>query len=516
MIFSGKKISNRFVYILLKGQNISNIDLIMKTRWIIALYLLVISSGGIMLFKDIIFKEKEPVAFEDFVDKEVPILMKKRGVTGANIAIIRNGKVSQIKNYGFADRKNNIPITKETRFRVASVSKVLTAWGVLNLVEEGLLDLERPVEDYLSRWKFPESEYDSKEVTVRRLLTHTAGVSVSYYGGYSPNKKRTSLIESLEGENVAHGPVQLIAAPGTVKRYSGGGYTVLQLLIEEITGMPFDKYMEEEIIMPLGLRNYAYTYDPLSDVPQLALPYGRNGKPLPIYLYTEKAAGGFMCSIEDLSLFLLSFINDQTVLSGETIDAMIDKDRIQITGILENEISKHIGFGGTTLGYSADVWLDLTTQDGYASMYNSTNGVYLGADIANQWLQEHASTPDPTLMILNLEFYGIRLAAYILGIVCFVIGHRRYRMFRLKREHYSFRWKKKYSELRLIYALLILSVIVFWWISFHTLIFYPPIQIPWLPDSFIYLSIFSTIILAHSAFKTLFISKSLKPSPQEL
>jgi hypothetical protein len=212
---------------------------------------------------------------------------------------------------------------------------------------------------------------------------------------------------------------------------------------------------------------------------------------------------------------LLSFINNQTVLSRETIDALVDKDRIQITGILEDDSSKHIGFGGTTLGYSADVWLDLTTQDGYVSMFNSTNGVYLGADIANQWLQEHTSTPDPSLMILNLEFYGIRLAAYIMGIVCFVLGHRRYRMFLLKREHYSFGLKKKYSVLRLIYALLILSVIVFWWISFHTLIFYPPIQIPWLPDSFIYLSIFSTIILAHSALKSLFLSKTLQPTRQQ-
>lgn len=479
----------------------------MKTGWRIALYLIIMTVAGFFEFKDILFSSSSPADFNNFVDNEVPVLMKKQGIPGASIAIIQNGRVTQITSYGHADRKNNVPISKETRFRIASISKPLTAWGIMKLVEKDMLELDRPVEDYLTRWKFPESDYDSKEVTTRRLLTHSAGVSVPSYGGYAPDNKRTTIIESLNGENVAYGPVTLNSAPGTATRYSGGGYSILQLLIEDITGQTFDEYMEEEIVIPLGLRNYSYTYEPLSDGGRLAKPYGRNGRPLPIYLYTEKAAGGFICSIEDLASFLLAFTSDQIVLSRETIDTMTDKNGIPIIGILENGSSKCIGFGGTTLGYSADMWLDLSSKSGYVSMYNSTNGVYLGAEIADQWLREYASTPDPTRKILNLEFYGIRLMAFILGNIFIILMYRRYRKYRLHREHFHFGLKKKNSWLRIIYVILILSVILFWWIGFHTLTLYPPINTPWLPDSFVYVSIFTTLILTHSVIRTLFIRK---------
>jgi uncharacterized membrane protein YbhN (UPF0104 family) len=148
-------------------------------------------------------------------------------------------------------------------------------------------------------------------------------------------------------------------------------------------------------------------------------------------------------------------------------------------------------------------------------MFNSTNGVFLGADIANQWLLENASSSDPSLKILNIEDYGIRLMAFILGNICVLLAYRRLRMYRSHREGYSFRMKKKHPWLRIIYAVLLLSVIPVWWIFFHTLTFYPPIQTPWLPNSFLYLSILTTMFLLHTAFKTLFIVKykhSITPS----
>lgn len=479
----------------------------LKTGLRIALYLIVMLAIGILLFKDILVLDKNPGNFETFINQDVPELMKKRGVPAASIAIIQNGAVSQVRTYGYVNIENKRSNSYEMRYRVASLSKPLTAWGIMKLVQNGKLELDRPVEDYLSRWKFPESEFNSSDVTVRRLLTHTAGVSVPSYGGYAPDNKRTTLIESLNGENVAYGPVRLIAPPGSGTRYSGGGYTILQLLIEEVSGLSYEKFMKEEVLDPLNFDNYTFTYDPVSEADLLALPYGRNEKPLPIYLYTEKAAGGFICSIGDLANLLLSFVNDQNVLSPEIIEMMTSKDKVPIIGILENDGNKYIGFGGTTLGYSADMWLDMTTLTGYVSVFNSTNGVYLGADIANQWLLENASTPDPTIKILNIEFYGIRMMAFILGNICILLAYRRFRMYRLHRESYSFRIKKKYPWLRIIYSVLVLSAILFWWISFHTLAFYPPINFPWLPDSLIYLSIFTTLILAHSAFKALFINK---------
>jgi CubicO group peptidase (beta-lactamase class C family) len=330
-------------------------DPIMKPGMRIALYTIIMLGAGILLFKDIPFLEKSPCNFEIFVNQDIPGLLRKRGVPAASIAIIQNGAVSQVKTYGYVDIKNKRSNSNEIRYRVASLSKPLTAWGIMKLVQDGKLELDTPVEDYLSQWKFPLSDFNSNEVTVRRLLTHTAGVSVPSYGGYAPNKKRTTIIESLNGVNVAYGPVKLIASPGTVTRYSGGGYTILQLLVEEVSGMTYEKFMGKEILGPLKLSNYTFTYNPISDDGMLALPYGRNNNPLPIYLYTEKAAGGFICSIEDLAKFLLSFVKDQDVLSPEIIKMMTNKDEVPIIGILESDGNKYIGFGGTTLGYSADM-----------------------------------------------------------------------------------------------------------------------------------------------------------------
>lgn len=240
--------------------------------------------------------------------------------------------------------------------------------------------------------------------------------------------------------------------------------------------MPLDKYMEENILIPLKMNNYSYFYDQ-KDEDKLALPYGRNGKRLPIYLYTENAAGGFICSIKDLANFTLSFINNQDVLSKETVELMIDKKGIPIIGILEKNDNKLIGFGGTTLGYSADLWLNTTTKNGYVSMFNSTNGIYLGADIANQWLMENASIPDPTIMMINIEFYGIRAIAFILGWGLVFLVWRRISKNRSQKE-------------------------------FITLKYYPPYQTPWLPDSFIYLSLIMSLFIVYFIFKILFVYKN--------
>ena len=150
--------------------------------------------SGIVVFNDLIIRNKDYNNFENFMEQEIPELMKTRGVMGASIAIIKNGEISQIRTYGYADKENHIKNSSEKRFRIASLSKPMTAWGIMKLVQDGKLDLHKPVEDYLIRWKFPESDYDTKAVTAERLLTHNAGVSVPSYGGYPANKKRTTII----------------------------------------------------------------------------------------------------------------------------------------------------------------------------------------------------------------------------------------------------------------------------------------------------------------------------------
>ena len=178
----------------------------------------------------------------------VPELLKRYDVPGAAVALIERGDVAWTAGFGVADRVANEPVNPGTVFNVGSVSKSVAAWGVIKLVEEGRLDLDESAQVYLSRWGLPQSAFDASAVTVRRMLTHTAGLSVHGYLGQVADDRLWTLEESLLGRDTivdmfrpdslydGTGGVRLILPPGTKSRYSGGGYTVTQLLLEELTG----------------------------------------------------------------------------------------------------------------------------------------------------------------------------------------------------------------------------------------------------------------------------------------
>ncbi len=126
-------------------------------------------------------QENQEQSIEQFVseiDKIIPQLLHDFTVPGAAVAIIENGEIVLQKGYGFSDIEKNTKVDTKTGFNIGSISKTIAAWGVMKLVQEGKLDLDAPAEKYLTRWHLPESEFDSNEVTIRRLLSHTAGLSL--------------------------------------------------------------------------------------------------------------------------------------------------------------------------------------------------------------------------------------------------------------------------------------------------------------------------------------------------
>ena len=155
---------------------------------------------------------------------------------GLAVALVHHGQAVWLAGYGVADRTTGEPVTAATRFQAASLSKPVTAWGVLRLVERGRIGLDEPVVGRLPRWRLPPSPFDADGVTVRRLLSHTAGLSVHGYVGQNPDRPRSSIAASLAGETGDGFPVELLEAPGRRWLYSGGGYSVAQLLVEELTG----------------------------------------------------------------------------------------------------------------------------------------------------------------------------------------------------------------------------------------------------------------------------------------
>src|SRR5579884_642357 len=137
--------------------------------------------------------------FGRWLDQHVPALLARHGVPGVAIALVRNGAVAWAAGYGLADAASGRPVTPETVFQVASVSKPVAAWGIVCLAEQGRLDLDAPVDRYLTRWHLPPSELDVAGVTARRLLSHTAGLSLPGYWGTAPDQPLPTLEESLSG-----------------------------------------------------------------------------------------------------------------------------------------------------------------------------------------------------------------------------------------------------------------------------------------------------------------------------
>ena len=235
--------------------------------------------------------------------RRTPDLLKKNKIPGMAAICVHNGKVIWNESFGLADKKNNIPVSNQTVFELASISKTLTAWGVMKLVEQGIIELDESVCKYMKRWQFPEGEYDANKITFRMLLNHIAGLSQNYYLGYKKHHKLPSLEEAISyGGNQKDG-VHIIYEPGTKLFYSGGGYLVLQLLIEEITGKEFSTYMKEEILDPLGMKDSTFEWNPEWKNRE-AKGYGILGGQMGKRFYVEKAAAGLYSTPNDFAKFI--------------------------------------------------------------------------------------------------------------------------------------------------------------------------------------------------------------------
>lgn len=197
-------------------------------------------------------------------------------------------------------------IDERTLFQVASLSKWFTAWGVMKLVEQGRVDLDAPVSRYLTRWQLPESQYDHNEVTVRRLLAHNSGLTDGLgFLGFGPDQTIPSLEQELTDTTdtlpSADGVIRVGAKPGSGWRYSGGGYLILQLMIEDVTQESFDAFMRREIFEPLGMSDSTFV-DP--DPARLADIFDLDGSPATHYRFAATGAASLYASAADLSLFL--------------------------------------------------------------------------------------------------------------------------------------------------------------------------------------------------------------------
>ena len=261
------------------------------------------------------------VAHADVLDDYVREQMRENRVPGLSLAIVDKWRIASVRCYGVVEPKTNRPVVPSTLFQAGSISKSVAAVGTLRLVEQGVLKLDEDVNVKLSGWKVPENSFTQRQkVTLRRILSHTAGLTVHGFPGYPVNAPLPTLIQILNGENPANtAPIVVDTVPGDNWRYSGGGYTVMQELVQEVTGEPYAGFLKRMVLDPAGMTDSSYEQpQPLSRTQRAATGTYPNGSAVRgrWHVYPEMAAAGLWTTPTDLATFILSIENSYSGLPG--------------------------------------------------------------------------------------------------------------------------------------------------------------------------------------------------------
>lgn len=235
--------------------------------------------------------------------------MAELHVPGVSIAVIHDGAIQWARGFGVT-RVGGSPVTARTLFQAASISKPVTALAALHLVQAGKLDLDADVNRYLKTWKIPANTFTEQHpVTLRELLTHTAGMTVHGFAGYASDAPVPTLIQILDGTPPANSPaIRVDMTPGTAWRYSGGGYVIVQQLLEDVTGTPFAKLMRDTVLVPIGMAESTFDQPlPASRMVDVAWPHRSSGQPVRggPHVYPERAPAGLWTTPSDLARYAL-------------------------------------------------------------------------------------------------------------------------------------------------------------------------------------------------------------------
>jgi len=349
-------------------------------------------------------------------------------IPGLSIAVIQNYKLIWAKGYGWADDSLKTPVTTQTLFQAASISKSLNGVGVLKLVQNKKVDLYTDINTYLTSWKFP---YDSlasgKKITIANLLSHTAGLTVHGFRGYDRGTPLPTVIQILDGVKPANSDaVRSMFAPGIKSEYSGGGTTISQLIVMDVTHLPYAEYMKKEVLLPLGMTGSTFSQPPTGIKPTLlATGYRGDGKPVEgnYHIYPEEAPAGLWTNPTDLAKYI---IETQLAYEGKSAKVLNQSttvirltpyiDKNAALGVFINNDKAYFGHGGANEGFRCQYYGSLKDGNGVVVMVNSDNGsilqevinsvakVYGFKGLYNSTVKETATVPDEVLQTYTGEY----------------------------------------------------------------------------------------------------------------
>ena len=317
---------------------------------------------------------------EAFIDGILPLQLKRDDIAGATITVVKDGKILFAKGYGFADVEKNKPVSaQETLFRPGSVSKLFTWTAVMQLFEQGELDLDRDVNDYID-FKIPDAF--GKPITLKNVLTHTPGFEEQIKDLIVTDTSTPNLGQYVK----THIPAR-IYPPGTVPAYSNYATALAGYIVERVSGRSFEEYVDENIFKPLKMTHSTFS----QPLPSNLAPLMSNGyrlgsdQPQPFETVTAFPAGSLSASATDLAQFMLAHLQegqlgDARILKPETVRlmhsrlfALDDAANAMCYGFYEESRNGHriIGHGGDTVFFHSDLHLVLDQKVGFYVSYNS-------------------------------------------------------------------------------------------------------------------------------------------------
>ncbi|HXO34555.1 MAG TPA: serine hydrolase [Candidatus Acidoferrales bacterium] len=356
-------------------------------------------------------------------------LMQLYNVPGLSIAVIDNFKIAWAKGYGVTAAGSSTPVTVHTLFQAGSISKPVAASGTMSLVEHGQLSLDENVNQKLKSWQVPDNEFTKEQkVTLRRLLSHSAGLTVHGFPGYAVGTPIPTLVQIFNGEPPANtAPIRVEFVPGTKFQYSGGGITIEQQLVMDVTGKPFPQFMRETVLDKIGMSDSSYE-QPLPPARAAATATGTSADGTPIpgkwHIYPEMAAAGLWTTPTDLAKFgietaLAKQGKANHVLDQATTREML-KPQIEQVGLGffldQYKNPEEFGHEGDDAGFQALLIMFADSGKGVAVMANSENGVTVANQVIRSVAQEYGwnYTPDPpaaaALLMLVANIKGPRAA----------------------------------------------------------------------------------------------------------
>ena len=357
-------------------------------------------------------------AREQPLQMDLKRLMATFKVPGLSMAVIDDYQIAWTRTYGVTDAGSNKAVTTTTLFQAGSISKPVAAAGALVLVEQGKLSLDEDLNLKLKSWKVPENDFTkSEKVTLRRLMSHTAGLTVHGFPGYEVDASLPNLAQIFNGEKPANtAPIRVDTVPGTEERYSGGGVTIEQQLMIDVTGKPFPALMREAVFDKIGMANSSYEQPlPAPWAARTACGTTSDGNPVHgrWHIYPEMAAAGLWTMPTDLAKFAIEIALSKQGRANHILSEKMTKEMLTpvmddagLGFFLEKGNPGQFGHNGADEGFQALLEMNAQTGKGLVIMANSDRGLivagFLLASVAKEygWNYKSPGGEFGTLLVL--------------------------------------------------------------------------------------------------------------------